>query len=268
MQRTSTFEIDFTGKTVVITGISSGIGAGIAKMYARAGANIAGCALEDGQDAKIVALKASLCSEYNNEILYVQADVTKPDQLKSFINKTVQHFSRIDIVASNAGTNVFAGAEQCSDEDWAFCMELNLKSHWNLAKLCKPHLEKSPAGVMVINSSAHSNSTIPGSFPYNIAKTGLKALIQSLTIEWGPSIRVVGVAPGFIDTPLAENWFNEFDNPALKRKETENAFPLKRLGTPEEIGGWFVFLSSDYASFTGGQTFLIDGGRSALMMEN
>jgi NAD(P)-dependent dehydrogenase (short-subunit alcohol dehydrogenase family) len=107
---------------------------------------------------------------------------------------------------------------------------------------------------------------VEGSFPYNIAKTALKALVQSLTLEWGPQIRTVGVAPGFIDTSLSKEWFDSFPDPKEQRKKTIESFPLKRLGTAEEIGGWFVFLSSKYASFAGGQTYLIDGGKSALMM--
>ena len=146
-------------------------------------------------------------------------------------------------------------------------MDLNLKSHWQLAKYCKPFLEKSTNAVIIVNASCHVFSTMSGSFPYNVAKTGLKALVQSLTIEWGPTIRVIGVAPGFIDTPLNVKWFEGFPDPAAKRKEVEDAFPLKRLGTPEEIGGWFVFLSSQYAAFAGGQIYLIDGGRSAVMMD-
>ena len=120
--------------------------------------------------------------------------------------------------------------------------------------------------VIIINSSAHSYNTVAGSFPYNIAKTALRSLVQSLTIEWGPSIRTVGLAPGFIETTLAKQFFNESPDPQAKRTEIENAYPLKRLGTPEEIGRWFVFFASHYSSFVGGQTFLMVGGRSAIMM--
>jgi NAD(P)-dependent dehydrogenase (short-subunit alcohol dehydrogenase family) len=94
----------------------------------------------------------------------------------------------------------------------------------------------------------------------------LNALIQSLTIEWSPAIRVVGVAPGFITTELTEKYFESFTEPAREREKAIKKFPLKRFGTPEEIGGWFVFLSSGYANFAGGQVYLIDGGNAALMI--
>jgi NAD(P)-dependent dehydrogenase (short-subunit alcohol dehydrogenase family) len=199
--------------------------------------------------------------------LYIQCDVTKLPDLEKFVSQSLRHFGGIDIVASNAGANVFKGAENCSYEDWHLNMNLNLESHWNLARLCKPHLENSGEGVIIINSSCHAYNTLPGCFPYNIAKAGIKALVQSLTLEWSPAIRILAVAPGFMDTQLTETYFNSFPDPQKEKEKTLNQFPLKRLGTPEQIGGWFVFLSSHYAAFAGGQTFLIDGGRSSLMLD-
>lgn len=260
------FNIDLSGKTVVITGASSGIGAGIAKIYAKANANIACCAIEAPDHQLVQQMIVSVEKECGRKPLYIQADMTKPDQVENFINTAVKHYGGIDILASNAGTNVFRGAEHCTHEDWLFNMNLNLESHWNVARLCKPYLEKSNNGVIIINSSAHSSNTMSGSFPYNVAKTGLKALIQTLTIEWAPAIRTVGIAPGYIDTQLAKDFFESYPDPAAKRREAEEAYPLNRLGTPEEIGGWFVFLSSEYAAFSCGQTYLVDGGRSAVMM--
>lgn len=260
------FNIDLSNKIVLITGVSSGIGKSIAQNYAKANAEIAGCALEPLENESVQGFLRSIEKESGNVPFYSQVDVTKLDELYNFVEEVVKYFGGIDIVASNAGANVFRGAEFCSHEDWMFNMNLNLESHWNLARLCKPYLDKNGCGVIIINSSGHSLNTIRGSFPYNIAKTALKALVQTLTIEWGPSIRTVGVAPGFIDTQLSEDYFNTFPDPSLKRKETEKGRPLNRLGTPEEIGGWFVFLSSHYAAFSGGQTYLIDGGASSVMV--
>jgi NAD(P)-dependent dehydrogenase (short-subunit alcohol dehydrogenase family) len=261
------FQIDLSGKTVLITGVSSGIGAGIARMYAKANASIAGCALEPPDHPSVREFVRAVRSESGQEPLYVQTDMTKPDEIELLVRQTVTHWGGLDLLASNAGANVFRGAARCSREDWLYNLNLNLESHWNLARTSKPYLEKNGQGVIVINSSCHAFNSLPGCFPYNVTKTGLKALVQSLTLEWSPAIRTVGVAPGFIDTPLNEAYFNSFPDPAAEREKTINRFPLKRLGTPEEIGAWFVFLSSDYASFAGGQTFLIDGGRSAVMVD-
>ncbi len=259
--------IDLSDKIVLITGVSSGIGAAVARQYARAGAQIVGCALEPADHPAVQAFGQTVLAESGHEPLYRQTDVTHVAQLEALVAAAVARFGRIDVLASNAGTNVFAGAEACTMEQWRHNLNLNLESHWQLARLCKPYLEKSGHGVIIINSSCHAFNTMPGCFPYNIAKTGLRALVQSLTLEWAPAIRTVGIAPGFIDTDLAQMHFNTFPDPAAARERIVNSFPMKQLGTPEAIGAWFAFLSSDYAAFAAGQTFLLDGGRSAVMLD-
>jgi len=261
------FTIDLSDKVVIVTGVSSGIGAGIAQMYAKAGAQLAGCALESPEHESIRQFRQTVLAESGHEPMYVQADVTRLDDLEAFVVSTVERYGRIDVLASNAGANVFKGAETCSQAEWNHNLNLNLESHWQLARLSKPHLEKNGNGVIVINSSCHAFSSLPGCFPYNVAKMGLRTLVQSLTVEWGPAIRTVGVAPGFIDTQLTRTHFGSFPDPMAERLRTESRFPVKRLGTPDDIGAWFVFLSSHYASFAAGQTFLVDGGKAAVMMD-
>ncbi len=241
-------EINLEKKVAIVTGAASGIGAGIAAMMARAGATVEGCDINGG--AGIAAV-----------------DVTDKDSLTDFVNTVAQRHGRIDIVISCAGSNIFTGAANCTEDDWNRNIQLNLASHWELARACKPHLEKTGNGVIIIITSNHAFSTIPGCFPYNIAKAALTGLVRSIAIEWAPQIRTVGIAPGFIDTPGNQTWFNSFPSPAEERKRTENLHPVKKLGTPEEIGGWCVFLASRYAAFSSGTTYLVDGGRSALMQD-
>lgn len=260
------FTINLKDKVVIITGVSSGIGAGIAKMFARANALIAGCALEDENAEGVRSFFLDVEKESGNQPLYFQCDLTKAGEMEKFVNKVHERFGRIDILASNAGANFFRGAANCSDVDWNRNLELNLVSHWKLAKSCKKYLEAHNSGVIIITASCHAYATMPGCFPYNIAKAGLKAMVQSLTLEWSPAIRTVGLAPGFIDTKLAQEWFDSFPDPEEENNRTKKLMPLERFGTPDEIGAWAVFLASDYAAFTGGQTFLIDGGLSSKLM--
>ncbi|MCO5948239.1 SDR family NAD(P)-dependent oxidoreductase [Mucilaginibacter flavidus] len=255
-------QIDLTGKTVLITGASSGIGLGIARMFAKAGANISGCGLEklDGGFVKET-------EELGVKVLHTVCDVTKKTDREKLIKNTADAFNGIDILVSNAGQNIFEGAEKCEEEAWQHNIDLNLASHWQLAKLCKPYLEQN-TGVIIIITSNHAYSTIPGCFPYNVSKTALTGLIRSLAIEWGPRIRTVGLAPGFIDTPGNQQWFNSFPDPEKERQPTIDLHPVKKLGTPEEAGAWCVFLASDYAAFASGTTYLLDGGRNALMQDS
>lgn len=255
--------ISLEDKIVLITGVTSGIGAGAAKMFALAGANVAGCG-RHGSDSHESKRFVKSVEFFGREALYLESDVTDVTELQHLVDETVRRFGRIDILVSNAGANVFEGAANCTEAAWMENHELNLASHWRLSKICKPHLEKQN-GVIIIMTSNHAFATIPGCFPYNVTKTALAGLVRSLAIEWGPAIRTVGLAPGFIDTLGNQTWFDSFPNAQKERQRTIDLHPVKRLGTVDEIGGWCVFLASDYAAFASGTTYLIDGGRSALM---
>jgi len=258
--------IDLKGKTALITGVTSGIGFGIAKIFARAGCTITGCAnfKENTEDAKNFSEMLVMEGAKGH---YSYCDVTNINQMTATVEATVKKYGGIDILISNAGTNVFEGADHCSEKQWDFNADLNLKSHWQLSLLCKPWLEKSKNGVILIMTSNHSEATIPGCFPYNVTKTALKGLVQSLAIEWGPKIRTIGIAPGFIDTEGNQKWFDSFPDPTAERSRTISLHPVKKLGTTEDIGTFCAFLASDMACFISGTTYLIDGGRSALLQD-
>ncbi|MGH2524954.1 MAG: SDR family NAD(P)-dependent oxidoreductase [Anaerolineales bacterium] len=143
-------------------------------------------------------------------------------------------------------------------------------STWPLTGGChgRPsHISIARNPVIIITASNHAFYTLPNSVPYNVAKAGLVAMVQSLAIEWGPHIRAVGIAPGFIDTPMNIEWFGQFPDPAAKRAQVVGIHPVGRLGTPEEVGALCAFLCSPLAGFISGTTILIDGGRSAVMQD-
>lgn len=257
--------IDLSGKTVVITGASSGIGMGMAIMFARAGAKVVGCSELAPEHPQSLLFLNRVSAE--GDVSYVQTDVTNKADLENLINFTLSKYGTINILLSNAGRNIFEGADNCSDESWDKNQHLNLQSHWQIARLCKPYLEKYGEGVIIFTASNHAYASIPGCFPYNIMKTALMGLVRSLAIEWGPNIRTLGIAPGFIDTAGNQVWFNRFADPLAERERTVQMHPVKKLGTPEEIGAWCVFLASSYAAFASGTTYLIDGGRSALLQD-
>jgi len=258
--------IDLKNKVVLITGVSSGIGFGTACAFARAGAHVAGCARKEKTDLAVRAFRSAVEKE-GVKSLYVKTDVTQPDDLKSLVEQTVACFGRIDIVVSNAGNNVFYGAEGCSEQSWQHNIDLNLASHWRLARLCKPYLQQSEQGVLLLMTSNHAYHTIPGCFPYNVTKTAITGLARSLAIEWGPDIRTVAIAPGFIDTNGNDSWFNSFPDPSEERQRTINLHPVKKIGTVDEVGALCVYLASPLAAFISGTTILMDGGRSALMQD-
>lgn len=259
--------IDLKGKVVLVTGVSSGIGQGAAREFARAGAKVIGCGRRGVDDSSVQPF-LNLAKEFNTEVFYLATDVAKKEELKALATQAGEKWGRIDILLSNAGMNVFKGVELCDEEDWQYNLDLNLASHWRLSKYCKPYLEKSQAGVILLMTSNHAYSSIPGCFPYNVTKTAITGLVRAMAIEWSPQIRTVGVAPGFIDTAGNDTWFDSFEDSQAERQRTIDLHPVKDLGTVQEVGALCVYLASPLAKFICGTTILMDGGRAALMQDS
>jgi len=258
--------IDLTGKRALITGASDGVGAGVAKVLARAGCQVVGTGMVGADHPRALAFCDSV-SRHGVSATYLSGDLHDPSVPARLVEEAVTALGGLDIVISNAGRNAFYGATAATEEDWQDCMNLNLASHWRLARAAHPHLCRAKPGVVLVMTSNHAYGTIPGCFPYNVAKSALTGLVQALAIEWGPAIRVVGVAPGFIDTPGNQLWFNSFPDPVIERRRTDSIHPVGRIGTPEEVGNLCAFLVSPLAGFITGNTLLMDGGRSALMQD-
>ncbi|MGN7990011.1 SDR family NAD(P)-dependent oxidoreductase [Pedobacter sp. 22226] len=258
--------IDLSGKIALVTGVTSGIGLGIARMMAKAGCTVIGCA-EHSEVSEVAQHFLSEMKSFDVPTDYFKADMALADNIEALVTDITNDYGRLDILVSNAGRNVFKGLENCAENDWQFNLDLNLSAHWRLAKSCRSLLSANN-GVIIVMASNHAFTSIPGCAPYSIAKTALTGLVRSLAIEWGPAIRTVGIAPGFIDTPGNQEWFNSFADAGQERQRTVALHPVKKLGTVEEIGGWCVFLSSEYAAFASGVTYLVDGGRSAVMQDS
>jgi NAD(P)-dependent dehydrogenase (short-subunit alcohol dehydrogenase family) len=258
--------IDLTGCRAFVSGVTSGIGAGIAAALARAGCDVAGCGRSapdcDGARAFVKAVEST-----GRRAVYLEGNVAEAETPTRLIEQAVTALGGLDILVSNAGRNVFEGAAACSDEAWRECIDLDLAAHWRFAKAACAHLAQATPGVILVIGSNHGWNTIPGCFPYNVAKAGLLGLVQSLAIEWGPDIRTVGIAPGFIDTAGSQAWFDSFPDPAAERERTEKSHPVGRIGTVEEIASLCAFLSTPMAGFISGTTLCVDGGRSALMQD-
>jgi NAD(P)-dependent dehydrogenase (short-subunit alcohol dehydrogenase family) len=261
-----TLNIDLINYRALVTGVSSGIGAGIAEALAKAGSDVAGCGLESINSEGARRFVATVQS-HGRRSFYQSLDIADAGASRAFVNWAASELGGLDIVVSNAGRNFFKGVEKATDEDWEANINLNLAAHWRVAQAAKQYLDQARTPVIIIITSNHSLYTLPNSFPYNVAKAGLVALVQSMAIEWGPHIRAVGIAPGFVDTPLAEAWFNEFPDPAAKRKQIEDLHPVGRLGMPQDVGALCAFLCSPRAGNISGNTILIDGGRNAVMQD-
>jgi NAD(P)-dependent dehydrogenase (short-subunit alcohol dehydrogenase family) len=258
--------IDLTDRRALVTGVSSGIGAGIAAALAQAGCDVAGCGLEAAESGGARQFVAAV-EAHGRRAFYQALDLADGNAARAFAEWAAAQLGGLDFVVSNAGRNYNLGAAQTTEADWRANMDLNLAAHWRVAQAAYPHLQKSPSPVVVVIGSNHAYYTLPNSFPYNVAKAGLLALVQSLALEWGPRVRAVGVAPGFVDTAMNVEWFGRFPDPAAKRAQVVAMHPVGRLGTPGDIGALCAFLCSPLAGYITGTTILIDGGRGAVMQD-
>ena len=256
--------IDLSGRRAIVTGASSGIGAAVALALAQAGADVAGCGIEppESQGAREFLAGAA---ENGRRAFYQTVDLAEAAAARAFVGWAGEQLGGIDYVISNAGRNLFGGAERTDEALWETNMNLNLAAHWRVAQAAKPYLDQAEQPVVVIVASIQAYRTRPGVFPYNVAKAALIGLVHSLALEWAPHIRAVGVAPGVIDTPMNTVLFDQEPDPAARRAQVEAQQPLGRLGKPSEVGALCAFLCSPLAGFMTSNTILIDGGRSAVL---
>ena len=151
----------------------------------------------------------------------------------------------------------------------ARCFAVDLDGVWRVSKAVLPEMIKHRAGGAIVNiASCHGFSIIPGCFPYPVAKHGLLGLTRALGVEYAArNIRVNAIAPGYIETQLAIDYWRTFPDPEAERLRTYAMHPPKRIGRPSEVAMTAVFLASDEAPFINAATIVIDGGRSVLYHE-
>ncbi len=258
--------IDLSGRRAIVTGASSGIGQAVALALAQAGADVAGCGIEAAESDGARRFLAN-AAEQGRRAYYQRVDLAQPPEARESVARAAEQLGGIDFVISNAGANRFAGAERTDEALWEANLNLNLASHWRVAQAAKPYLDRAEQPVVIVMTSNQAYRTLPGNFPYNVAKAALLGLVQSLALEWGPHIRAVGVAPGFIDTAMNKQYFGTFPDPVGERARVVSKHPVGRLGRPEEVGALCAFLCSPLAGFISGSTILIDGGRSAVLQD-
>jgi NAD(P)-dependent dehydrogenase (short-subunit alcohol dehydrogenase family) len=250
-------------QVAIITGASKGIGKGVAAVFAQEGAKVvlAANGLKDGEQA------AAEIQAAGGEALFVQCDVSNEEQVQSLVQKTIDAFGRLDILVNNAGIGTYKSVLDVTSEEWDRCLAVNLKGVFLCSKYSIPHMQAVGKGAIINMSSVHAHATANGVAPYCASKGAITALTRNMAIDYGPVIRVNSIAPGWIWTPLIEDLFNEYDDPAAVRKQVEDRQVMKRIGTPEDVGQACAFLASEEASFITGTQLFVDGGLTAVLEE-
>ena len=252
------------GKIAIVTGAGRGIGEAIARAFVREGAAV----IIAERDVRTGAAVAAALRDTGAKASFVQTDVTDQASVETCIATTLAEHGRIDILVNNAGINVFHEPLATSDDEWQRCFAVDLDGVWRVSKAALPKMIACGGGAIVNIASCHGFSIIPGCFPYPVAKHGLLGLTRALGVEYAAkNIRVNAIAPGYIETQLAIDYWQTFADPQGERLRTYNMHPPKRIGRPEEVAMTAVFLASDEAPFINAATIVIDGGRSVLYHE-
>lgn len=253
----------WSGRVVLVTGASRGIGKATAHLFARRGAQV----VAHGRDEAQLAEVRDQWRNAGYDVTTVLGDLRDPEAPARIVAEAVAAYGRIDVLVNNAGANVFEGVLDCSQQAWDDCLALDLRAPWLCVKEAvafMPH-----GGAIVTVGSNHAGATLGGVFPYNVAKAGLRALNQSLAIELAAhGLRSNLVEPGYIDTPINDTYFDSFADPAAARQHAESLHPVQRLGSAEEVAESIAYLAdSRISGFITGSIITVDGGRSALMQD-
>lgn len=238
--------LDFTGKTVLVVGGSSGIGNGIARTFRDAGATVHVWGTRPSAQDYADNAGCDLAG-----MSYTQMDVSDFDAIKAH----EPDFSTLDVLVQSQGTVLYKKAE-FQIENFRKVLDINLNSLMACAEKFEPMLQASQGSIVIVNSTAAFHATL-GNPAYNASKTGALGLTKTLGQAWGrKGIRVNGIAPGFVPTKLTANTTEHPERAA----EAIAQIPAGRFGTPEDMGNVALFLASPLASYVVGQTLIVDGG--------
>ena len=249
-------QFDLTGRTIVITGSSRGIGRASAVACAEQGAKVV---ISSRKQDACAAVAADLNARFGaGTAIPVAANISDKAALQRLIDESIRAFGRIDCLVCNAASNPYYGPQEgIADEQFRKIMDNNiLSNHW-LISMAAPAMRDRGEGSIVIVSSIGGlrGSTVIGA--YCISKAADMQLARNLAHEYGPSgVRVNCIAPGLIKTDFARALW---EDPA-RQEEANRRVPLRRIGEPDEIAGAVVFLASRASAFMTGQTMVIDGG--------
>ncbi|KAL4233599.1 hypothetical protein ACF0H5_008280 [Mactra antiquata] len=249
------------GKIALITGASSGIGAGTAKMFCELGANVS----ITGRNAENLKKVGDECEQLGgNKVLCVQGDVTVEDDVKRIVEETVNHYGQLDVLVNCAGIVELGNIETTSLQQYDQVMNTNVRAMYHISMLAVPHLTKTKGNIVNV-SSVNGLRSFPNVLAYCMSKSAVDQFTRCCALDLAAKqVRVNSVNPGVIITEIHKR--GGLDEEAYQKflERTKFTHALGRPGQVAEVASMIAFLASDNASFITGAQIPIDGGRHAM----
>ena len=258
----------FAGKTVLVTGSTSGIGLGIARAFAAGGANLMMNGL--GEPRAIEALLAGIVKDHGVRALHHPADMTKPAEIHEMVKTAEQEFGAVDILVNNAGIQHVAPVDEFPPERWDAIIAINLSSAFHTTRLALPGMKRRNWGRILNVASTHGLVASAQKSAYVASKHGIVGFTKSVALETATTgITVNAICPGWVLTPLVQKQVDAraaqagVDQAEAKRQLLAEKQPSLQFTTPEQLGGLAVFLCSSAADNVRGVAWNMDGGWTA-----
>jgi NAD(P)-dependent dehydrogenase (short-subunit alcohol dehydrogenase family) len=244
---------DFTGKVIIVTGASSGIGRAAAILFGKRGGKVVAAARRVNKLEETV----QMIKDAGGEGTFVQTDVRIAVQVENMVKKTVEKYGRLDIAFNNAGKGgIFQSLVDETEEQFYEQLDTNLKGVWLCMKYEIPEILKQGGGAIVNNSSITGLRALRKLSAYSASKFGVVGLTNAAAKEFAPyNIRIVSICPAWTRTEMTP----EFTVDPERKAKTERSIPIRRIAEPEEIAELACFLASDKASFIAGGAIAISG---------
>ncbi|MGN7797526.1 glucose 1-dehydrogenase [Leifsonia sp. 22587] len=247
--------MELSGKSVVVTGGNSGIGAAIVRSLAAAGAAVVIDYVAHPEDT------ADLVKEVTaggGRAIGVEADASTTAGIDKLIQTAVDEFGRLDAYVNNAGIEKRHSLLEVDEKTFDEVMSINLKSAvFGTQRAAQRFIAQGGGGVVVNVSSVHEDWPMPGNLSYCVSKGGMRMLTRTAGVELGPQgVRVVSVAPGAVNTPINAATMKDDS----LRQKLENSIPLREVAEPSQIGDVVAFVVSDAAKYMTATTVFVDGG--------
>ncbi len=243
-------------RIAVVTGGRGGIGQAICTRFAREGARVVAADIAKGK------------GELPENVSYHALDVTDEAACEAFAATLDAEYRRLDILVNAAAIEIEKTIEETTLEEWNRVFAINVTGTFLASKYLLPLMRKASGGSIINFGSYDGFIADPGLAAYCATKGAVHALTRAMACDYGPeNIRVNAICPGFVDTPMLQNFFGTTGDIESLQQEVRDIHPMRRYGTPEDVAGLANWLASDEAVYASGQLWVLDGGLTAQVQQ-